>query len=71
MKTSLLHVVDEVFTDVKTGEVIWKRKKIMGSDRMIEEIAEKWIELGGDAEGFLYCMREIHEKLKEIEEKDV
>jgi hypothetical protein len=71
MKTSLLNVIDQIWTDVETGEVIWKGKKILSSDKMIEEMAKRWIEMRGDAEGFLYSWKQIHEKLKEIEEKDV
>jgi hypothetical protein len=39
-------------------------------DKVIEEIARRWIELGGDAEGILWNWEKIRDKVEELEKKD-
>jgi len=42
----------------------------MTDKQMHEEVANLWLDLGGDANGFVYNWRDIYELLKEKEEED-
>lgn len=39
----------------------------MHDRELIEMIADMWVKCGGDADGFLYTQKKIHEKIKELE----
>ena len=39
----------------------------MNDREIIRIIAEKWIELGGDSEGFDWCKKQILDKLEDLE----
>jgi hypothetical protein len=44
----------------------------MNDEEICKEIAKYWISLGGDAEGFLYCINKIHNAiLYEIKENEI
>jgi hypothetical protein len=42
----------------------------MNDAKLIEKIAELWIELGGDAEGVEYCWKMLRDRVKEITDFD-
>jgi len=64
----LINVIDYTITDIETGVILEKGVKFVSDNEMVEDIAKKWIELGGDAEGFTYCFKQILDKIRELEQ---
>lgn len=42
---------------------------IMNDNELIEQIAQIWVDGGGDYDGFLYCFQKILKKIDEIREE--
>lgn len=36
--------------------------------KLIDEVAQLWIDNGGDLEGYIYCMEKIKDRIHEIQE---
>ena len=41
----------------------------MNDEEFIDEIAKKWIELGGDGEGVAWCWKRLQERILELEQE--
>ena len=42
----------------------------MTDSKLIEQVAQLWIALGGDAEGVEWCWRDLRDKVEELAKED-